>query len=303
MTSRAVDADLDLVALLPSWQLSMRAERKSPATVKVYSDAVNRFLRWCSDTGTPAVLDRGTVTAFTADLLDEGAEAATVRSRQLGLRRFSSWLAEEGELPADPLTGLKSPKLDQKVIEPLSDDQLKDLIHACAGTDYRDRRDEALIRLMLETGARAGEVIGLQLADVDLRAGTAIIRRGKGGKGRVVPVGPQTARAIDRYIRVRRTHKLADSPALWLGDRNRGFTYYGLHWALRGRAEAAGVADFHPHRLRHTAAHRWLAAGGSEGGLMAVAGWSAPDMLQRYTRARASERAAAEARTLNLGDL
>ncbi len=55
--------------------------------------------------------------------------------------------------------------------------------------------------------------------------------------------------------------------------------------------------------LRHTAAHRWLAKGGSESGLMAIAGWTRTDMLVRYTRARASERAAQEAQRLNLGDL
>ena len=55
--------------------------------------------------------------------------------------------------------------------------------------------------------------------------------------------------------------------------------------------------------MRHTAAHRWLSAGGSESGLMAVAGWTRPDMLMRYTKAQASARAAEEARGLNLGDL
>jgi hypothetical protein len=55
--------------------------------------------------------------------------------------------------------------------------------------------------------------------------------------------------------------------------------------------------------LRHTACHRWLAAGGSEGGLMAVAGWARRDMLDRYAAATASERAAAEAKGLDLGDL
>ena len=69
------------------------------------------------------------------------------------------------------------------------------------------------------------------------------------------------------------------------------------------RAEMAGVKGFHPHMLRHTAAHRWLAKGGSEGGLMAVAGWTRPDMLLRYTKAQASARAAEEAQRLNLGEL
>jgi hypothetical protein len=60
---------------------------------------------------------------------------------------------------------------------------------------------------------------------------------------------------------------------------------------------------FRPHRLRHTAAHRWLAAGGSESGFMSIAGWPRTDMLIRYTRARASELAADEARRLNLGHI
>jgi len=293
----------DLTALLPSWELSLRAERKSPSTVKSYGDGVRAYLAYCTAQGVPAVLDKATVNAFTAALLDDGREAATVRSRQLGVRRFAAWLAEEGELGADPLLGLKAPKLDLKVVEPLTDEQIKALLKACAGPDLRERRDEALVRLMVETGLRAGECVALALADVDLGAGTAIVRRGKGGKGRVVPFGAQTARAVDRYVRTRRAHRLAASPALWLGDRGKAFSYDALHKALGYRAQVAGITGFHPHLLRHTAAHRWLAAGGSEGGLMAVAGWSQPDMLMRYTRARAAERAASEARTLNLGEL
>lgn len=294
---------VDLAALLPSWELSLRAERKAPATVKSYGDGVRGFLTWCAETGTPPVLDKAAVNGFTAALLDAGREAATVRSRQLGLRRFAAWLAEEREIPADPLLGLKAPKLDAKVIEPLTEAQIKALLKVCRGDDMRDKRDEAIVRFMVETGTRAGETVALGVADVDLQAGVAIVRRGKGGKGRAVPFGPQTARAIDRYRRARASHRLAGTPALWLGDRGKPFAYEGLHKALRERAARAGIVGFHPHLLRHTAAHRWLAAGGSEGGLMAVAGWSQPDMLMRYTRARASDRAAEEARGLNLGDL
>lgn len=293
----------DLEALVPSWELALRAERKSPATVKSYTDAVRGFIEWCRGSGNPVVLSKAHVNGYVAALLDDGRAPATARSRQLGVRRFAEFLAEEGELDTNPLLGLRAPKLDQAVVEPLSEDELRALIKACSGKEMRDRRDEAIVRFMLETGARAGEVVALEVDDVDLMAGTAIVRRGKGGKGRVVPFGPQTARAIDRYKRTRAQHRLAGTPALWLGDRGKEFSYDALHKTLRMRAAAAGVEGFHPHRLRHTAAHRWLAAGGSEGGLMAVAGWSRPDMLMRYTRARAAERAAAEARELNLGDL
>jgi integrase len=203
------------------------------------------------------------------------------------------------------LLGLKSPRLDKPVVEPLTDDQLRAMLKACRGPDMRDRRDEAILRLMFTTGARAGEVVALQVGDLDLRSDppTAIIRRGKGGRGRVIPLAVEVAAAIDRYLRARKTHKLKDEPALWVGDRGKGFTYDALHKTLAMRAQMAGVEGFHPHMLRHTAAHRWLAKGGSEGGLMAVAGWTRPDMLLRYTKAQASARAAEEAQRLNLGEL
>jgi site-specific recombinase XerD len=294
----------DLALLLASWELALRAERSPRRPSRRYGDGVRRFLSWAAEHDRSPDLDRPTVAAFVADLLDAGAEASTARSRQLAVRRFSRWLEEEGEIERDQLVGVAPPKLDQKVYEPLTDAQVRAMVAACSGLDqFRDRRDEALVRFMVETGCRAGEVAVMKLSDLQLAAGTALVRRGKGGKGRSVPFGPQTTRALDRYIRARRTHRLAGTDALWLGDRGKEFSYWGLHKALGMRARRAGIPGFHPHILRHTAAHRWLAAGGSEGGLMAVAGWTRPDMLARYTRARASERAAEEARRLNLGEL
>jgi site-specific recombinase XerD len=299
----------DCAQLATSWQLALRAERKSPETLKAYGDAVRFYLEWCQTSGVEP-LSRSSLATWTAHLLDNGAAASTARSRQLGVRRFTTWLAEEGEIAADPFLGIKAPKLDERVIEPLTDDEIRAMLKACAppkGADSRQmlwhRRDEALIRFMFETGTRAGEVVALQLDDVDLAAGAAIVRRGKGGKGRSVPFGPQTSLALDRYIRLRRGHRLADTPDLWLGDRGKGFSYDALHKTLKLRADEAGLTGFHPHKLRHTAAHRWLAAGGSESGLMAVAGWTRPDMLMRYTKAQAGARAAEEARTLNLGEI
>jgi site-specific recombinase XerD len=295
----------DLSLLLRSWKLALRAERKSPSTVKSYAEGVHAFLTWCESTpGTRLELTKGTVQAFIAALLDGGAQPKTASARLLALRRFSAWLAEEGELDADELVGLKQPKIDRKVVEALSDDQLRDLIKVCRGKRFTDRRDEAIVRLMAETGMRAGEVINMSVSDADLTRGLVVVRRGKGGQGRVVPIGPQTSSAIDRYLRTRRTHRLAATGTLWLGaDDWRTFSYHALHRTLALRAEQAGIKGFHPHKMRHTAATRWLRAGGSEGGLMAVSGWSSRTMLDRYVAASAAERAADEARGLNLGDL
>ena len=277
----------------------MRSARLSPRTIETYTRGVKSFLAWCEQTGTPPEMSKANAQGWLADLLDT-ATAKTGDTWLGGLKRYSAWLADEGEIPIDPLLRMPAPKLDQKVVTPLTDDDLKALLASCKGKTLRDRRDEAILRLMAETGLRANEVVGLQVADVDLDRGLVIVHRGKGGKGRIAPFGPKTVAALDRYMRTRRDN---DSLQLFIGATRTTFSYWGLAKTMRDRAKQAGVEGFHLHRMRHTAATRWLAAGGSEGGLMAVAGWSNRQMLDRYVRATAAERAADEARGLNLGDL
>jgi site-specific recombinase XerD len=292
-----------LVDLLASWQIGLQAQRLSTDTIRHYVEGTKLFLKWCENTGTPAELTKPTVSAFLSGMLERGAAPTTARARWSALKRFSWWLAKEGERPSDDLLGLAPPKIDVKVVKPLTDDELRDLIKVCSGNAFRERRDEAVIRLMAETGMRAGECCSLTVDDVDLAGGLAIVERGKGGKGRIVGFGPQTARALDRYKRLRSGHRLAGTQAFWLGDRSRSFERNGLWRAIKYRAELAGIEGMHPHRLRHTAATRWLAAGGSEGGALAMMGWSKHDMLRRYVAATASERAAAEGKRLGLGDV
>jgi site-specific recombinase XerD len=292
---------LDLPALLASFELALRAQRLSPASIKSYGDGVRAYLRYSEEKGVDT-LTKTAAQAWVADLLDGGVQAATAHSRLKGLRRFTDWLASEGELHDDPLAGMRSPKVDRKVVRALDADQLKRLIKACAGHKLIDRRDEAIVRLMAETGMRASETTGLGTADVDLGRGLVTIRRGKGGKGRVVPISAQTGIAIDRYLRARRSAGLGDGGALWVGKRG-PIGYAGLDGALKARAAAAGIEGFHAHLLRHTFATRWKAAQGSDDGLMAVAGWSSRTMIDRYAGAAAAQRAAQEARQLGLGEL
>jgi integrase/recombinase XerD len=120
----------------------------------------------------------------------------------------------------------------------------------------------------------------------------------------VVPFGPQTGRALDRYLRIRRRHPLSHTAPLWLpGGGRPGFTYPGLARALRLRARTAGIEGFHLHRLRHTGASRWLRAGGTPTALRAVGGWTSLDMVQRYTEDDAEAQAVEESRGLRLDEL
>jgi integrase/recombinase XerD len=206
----------ELDALADSWTTHLEAERKSPHTIRTYTAGVAAFARWCKAARIEPSLDRPTVEKFTASLLAEGAEAATALSRQRGVRRFSAWLAAEGEIERDELAGMKPPKLDEKVPQELTEAQVKAMLATCGTKEFHDIRDEAIIRLMTESMVRASELLGMLTEEVNIRGGSALVRRGKGGRGRLVPFGPQTARALDRYVRARRRHPLAASPRFWL---------------------------------------------------------------------------------------
>jgi site-specific recombinase XerD len=289
--------------LLGSWVIHLRAERKSPRTIRIYSTQVRSFAGWLTDRGidpTVEALRSAHIKAFLADEADR-VESSTLVVRFKGLQQFAKWCVREGELDADPFAGMAVPKMTVKDVPVLSDDQLAALVKACQGTTFNDRRDEAVVRVMLETGCRIGEVAQLHVDDVDLTRGE-IRLHGKGDRYRVVAVGPATTRALDRYLRERRRHRYSASDALWLTQRG-AISRDGVDHLLRIRAALAGLQGFHGHLLRHALAHRWLAAGGSELGLQKVAGWSSDAMLRRYASSTAEARARDEARRLDLGEL
>lgn len=293
---------MDLAPLVDSWQLSLRAAKKSPGTTLTYRKNVGMFLAWCDASGVPQNVGRTTVVRYLAELCD-GHSGSTGRAHLTAIRSFARWLARE-EPDAGPYTlaDVERPQVDEHVIEPFTRDELVAILKACSGRRLMDLRDTAVVRILLDCGGRAKEIVGLQLEDVKLAEGTALVH-GKGGKDRLIPLSDGTCVALDSYIRARRKHVLADSPQLWLGERDGRFTYAALWKTMHNRARAAGVANVHPHRFRHTFADRWLDAGGSEGGLMKVAGWADPSMVARYSKARAARRALDEARRLNVGEL
>ncbi len=291
-----------LTELVPSWLRALRAENKAPRTLESYDLAATQLIDFLKARGYPTAarsVTRGHIQEYLTEVLDTRA-SATAKQRYASLRQFWRWLTLEEEIETNPFDKIRPPKVVEKPVPVLTDDTLRSLIATCNTKGFEDRRDEAIIRLLIDTGIRLGELLGLAQGDVDLDLGVIIVR-GKGDRMRSVPFGDNTTRALDQYARRRREHRLAALPQFWIGLRG-PLQNSAIAQILNRRARQAGTERIHPHQFRHTFAHRWLAEGGGEGDLQRLAGWQSPQMLQRYGASAADDRARKAHRRLALGD-
>jgi site-specific recombinase XerD len=307
----------DWTARLESWRRSLRGRGLTERSIQTYLVTGASLGRWCLARPRP-VTDPVDVTR---DHLEEylehlqtritrygrKASPAAVAKEYRGLKVMFKWLAEREDIK-DPMTKIPAPLVPDTVVDTFADDELAALLAACKGRGFSDRRDHALIRVLLDTGVRLSELAGMTVASADLNLGLITVSRetSKGRRDRLVVLSPKTADALDAYVTgARRRHPDRELDALWLaGSPHRGqLGVDGVRLLLQRRGRLAGITGkVNPHRFRHTAAHQFLLAGGREGEAMTLFGWKSRSMVDRYGASGAQVRAIATAQRLARGD-
>lgn len=270
---------------LTSWWHESLVATHSPRTRKIYLEAVNRLLDGRTEVpGKRELLAyfgtfKTTVSAKTGRPLSPGY----VNQHWRSLQQFYKFLAAEELIDKNPFDSLKQPVIPSRPVEVFSEEELTRLFTAATS-----RRDRAILRVMLDTGVRVGELAGMKLVDVDF-AQKRIMVTGKASHARWVPISSKTYTDLRRYLIVRP----GDSETLFVGDRSphKPLTHWGIRLLLDRLAEKAEVQGMHPHRFRHTMAHLWLANGGLETDLRRLMGWNSPSMVYRYAASAGAERA------------
>lgn len=278
---RGIHVGPDEEALLNQF---LDGEDFSAETRRAMIQDVRSFARWLSVANAEAFrVGRVTirdVADFRQAQRDDGKAVATVNRRLVTLRKFFTWLLETGHVGSNPAAKVKQLRKQSLAPQGLDRSQVRKLLREA---ELRgDLRASAIFHLMLFTGCRIGDVVGLELHDVVIadRSGSTTFRTGKGRKQRTVPLPLQARRTLQAYLDSRPP---VDSDKVFVGERG-ALTDRGVRNICSKYSAITGVR-FHPHALRHSFAKRFLCENDNDlVSLAQILGHESISTTARYTQ-------------------
>jgi integrase/recombinase XerC len=273
----------------------LRDERGLAAnTVCAYERDVVQFFRFAGRARVidPAKVDPLLLRRFLAQLKTRGLAGSSIARKAAALRACFRLLARRGLVPANPAADLGAPRGPRRLPVVLKQRQVEALLSRPEPLDPVGLRDRAILELLYATGMRVGELCGLALGDVDLRADVARVH-GKGGRERLVPFGEPARLALLEYLAEGRASMLpdashrtsaADARALFYNRRHRPMTPRDVRGMIQRYRAGLGVpGETSPHTLRHSFATHLLEGGADLRSVQELLGHVALTTTQTYT--------------------
>ena len=271
-------------------------QRLSGYTAKRHRYLLDVFTIWCEEKQlTLETLTARHIRAFIEDVSKRpGQKGGTLKSSSVRcyaqtVKAFLAWCAKEEDFDISPKVAARVdlPSVEETVIEVFSVSQIQ-VMFAAAEKQPFPVRDKALLAVLLDTGARAGEIVGLTLDCVWLDADDSYMKvTGKGRKEREIALGRVARLALRRYITRYRKPATATEKHVFLGRTGKSLTAAGLHQIIRDIGERARIQGVRcsPHTARHTFACQYLLAGGDIYKLSRIMGHASVKVTERYLSA------------------
>lgn len=273
---------------------------RSDYTIRNYRNDIGSFLRWCAERELePLRVTRQVFREFLTELKDGGMVPASITRRTSTVHSFYKYLHAEGATERDLLYGIALPKRPKRLPKVLDPALLNALLDAPDTSTPAGLRDRAMLELLYAGGLRISELVSLNVGQVDLGDGSAVIH-GKGAKERQALFGEPAMQALERYLEAGRPELLANakhnSPALFLNRFGSRLTARSVQMLIKRHAVAAGIAaDVHPHLLRHSFATHLLDGGADLRIVQDLLGHSSANTTQIYTHVSQARQAAVSA--------
>jgi len=282
----------DLVEL---YLLRCRVEGKAECTVRAYGWTLGRFLRNLADDGIPLAASSVTQVHVYRYLGSFAHLSLDTRHRYFReVRCFFNWLVEAGYLESSPFAHVRNVRLPNKIVQPFTLDDVRQLLAACPDAPA-GIRDRAILVTLLDTGLRISELAQLNLDDVNFELMRLRVLHAKGNKQRVASFSDTCKRDLVRYVSLRGSEPGPLFCATTGHGRTRPNAYLhsnGIKQMLRRLGRKTGLPKVHAHRFRHTFATWAIDQGARELDVQLLLGHSSPDMVRRYTSSYNAEQAA-----------
>lgn len=262
------------------------AERNASAhTLKAYAKDLEQFRSYAEGAFgrelRPEEVDHLLIRSFLASLHHAGLRKTSSARKLAALRTYFRFLCREGIVERNPARVLLSPRTEKRVPAHLDEVDAARLVEVSGGRDT-DVRARAILELLYATGIRCAEMVGLDLAEVDL-PGRMLRVLGKGRKERVVPFGGSALRALQAWIGVRARLR-PRSDALFVNRKGERFSDRSVRSLVSRRVrEVALTQRVSPHTLRHSFATHLLERGADLRSIQELLGHASLSTTQRYT--------------------